>query len=156
MLVSTPPYLSHALSSMYARKYTHEIGKERYHPRLRLGPAVVLGPADCDRRRPSSKRLRRVAYSSTFFRSLTCPLNNIFFMPRQMVDMKARESVGGLLLPEGRIIIILQKCFWRRLGWGIFRLDARSSDYMKVTIISTGSPFLSNKYPIVRVKDRIW
>ena len=94
MLVSTPPYLSHALSSMYARKYTHEIGKERYHPRLRLGPAVVLGPADCDRRRPSSMRSRRDVCFATCLRSRICP-RNIFFMPRQMVNMKARESAGG-------------------------------------------------------------
>ena len=58
MLVSTPhTYLMHYPQCMQV-KYMHEIGKEKISPLLRLGPAVVLGPADCDRRKPSSMRSR--------------------------------------------------------------------------------------------------
>ena len=68
--------------------------KDHDHSRRRLGPAVVLGPADCDRRSPASILSNLEDCSSTFFLRRTCPLK-IFIMPRQMVDMKARESVGG-------------------------------------------------------------
>ena len=55
---------------------------------------MVLGPADCDRLSAPSILSNLEDCSSTFFLSLTCPLK-IFFMPFQMVDMKARESFGG-------------------------------------------------------------
>ena len=64
-----------------------------YHPLLWLGPAVVLRPADCDLRKPSSIWSKRVVCSSICLLNLICPLK-IFFMPSHMEDMKALESVG--------------------------------------------------------------
>ena len=73
------------------------------HSRRRFGPAVVLGPADCERLSPASILSNLEDCSSTRFLSCAWPLK-IFFMPRQMVDMKARESVGG---PDARMQVHL-------------------------------------------------
>ena len=58
---------------------------------------MVLGPADCERLNAASILSNREDCSSTFFLRRTCPLK-IFFMPFQMVDMKALDSVGGSYL----------------------------------------------------------
>ena len=63
-----------------------------YHLLRRLGPAEMLGPAECECLRLSSICL------SLAFCSFTCLLNciwplKIFFMPFQMEDMKACDSV---------------------------------------------------------------
>ena len=94
MLVSTPhTYLMHCPQCMQDNVCMKQV-KKRCHPLRRFGPAVVLGPADCERHRPSSIRSKRDVCSSTCLRNRIYP-RNIFFMPRQMVDMKARESAGG-------------------------------------------------------------
>jgi len=80
---------------MYANK-THAWNKvvKGYHPLLRLEPAVVLGPADCDLLKPSSIWSKRVVCSSICFLNLIWPLK-IFFMPFHKEDMNALESVDG-------------------------------------------------------------
>ena len=75
----------------------HEIGNGKSYSLSRFGPDVVLGPADCVLLNAASKPSKREDCSSTFFLSRTCPLN-IFFMPFQMADMKARDSAGGSCL----------------------------------------------------------
>ena len=65
-----------------------------YHPLLWLGPVVVLGPADCDLRKPSSIRSKRVVCFYICFLNLIWLLK-IFFMSFHIEDMKALESVGG-------------------------------------------------------------
>ena len=57
----------------------------------------MLGPTDCDRLSAPSILSNLEDCSSTFFLRRTCP-RKIFFMPRQMVDMKAHDSVGGSCL----------------------------------------------------------
>ena len=75
----------------------HEIGNGKSYSLRRFGPDVVLGPADCVRLNAASIPSKREDCSSTFFLSRTCPLN-IFFIPFQMVDMKALGSAGGSCL----------------------------------------------------------
>jgi len=73
----------------------HEIREvKRCHPHRRLGPAEVLGSADCERHKPSLIR-SKCAYSSSIYRWSRVCLLNIFFMPFQMEDMNVRESTGG-------------------------------------------------------------
>ena len=79
---------------MYANKtYANKVVKG-YHPLLCFGLAKVLGSADRDLLKLFSVRSKWVICSSIFFLNLIWSLK-IFFMPFQMEDMNALESVGG-------------------------------------------------------------
>jgi len=153
MLVSTSPYLSHALSPMYAKKIYAWICKEKISP---PPSARTNGGAWSGRLRLPQTLLYVVQMSGLFL--------HLFFQPNLSLKNflhafpygwhESSESwVGSTAKKPGHHL--LQEFVRRGLSLGIFGLNTRSPDSTEITVISTCCLLWCNKYSIIRVKDII-